>query len=211
MSAEGRGTVTCRTRLGARYDEPSTSLGRQDLVDLRLPQQKSSLVQLLATHPAGHLGIALTGVAGTTTGHDVGKLVSSAARYGQHAILLQWRTHRPAVRASAPRHFQCVPLRIGEVVNLRGDAPPATAGVPDCARWPSSRHGSSLSRAYSFFAAERRVYQAGWCRVHSAMVFPESCRFTGALSSTLEVVRGRRSEICGSASANSITARYPAR
>lgn len=115
-------------------------------VDLGLPQQKSPLIQLLASHPAGDLGVALAGVARTATRHNISELVSSAARYGQNAILLQRCADLPAVRAATPGQFQCIPLQIGEVVHLRGDTPPATTCVPGCARWPSGRHRLRLAR-----------------------------------------------------------------
>ncbi len=121
--------------------------GGQYLVDVRLPKQESLFVQLLTPHPAGHFGVALAGVARPATRHDVGKRISAAAGDRQHAILLQRSVHRSAVRAAAPRRFQCVPLQIAEVVGRRGDTPSATTGVPGCTRWPSGRHGLTLAWA----------------------------------------------------------------
>lgn len=115
-------------------------VGRQHSVDLGLPQQKSPFVQLLASHPAGHFGIALAGVARATAGHDVGDLVAPSPRDGQHAVLLERCRCGGAVRAAAPRQFQRIPLRIGEFVHLRSDTAPATARVSLRARRTPGRH-----------------------------------------------------------------------
>lgn len=122
----------------------STGAGCQHLVDLVLPQQKSSFVQLLASHPAGHLGIALAGVARAAAGYDVGDHVAPSARDRQHAILLQGSLGCAAVGASAPRSLQRGPLHVGQVVHFRGDAPSTTARISHCARGPASRHGQKL-------------------------------------------------------------------
>src|SRR6478752_4051783 len=110
-------------------------------VDLSVPQQKLTFVQLLATHPARHLGVALAGVAGAAAGHDVGHLIAPSARDRQHAVFLQRLLGRAAVGASAPGGLQCGPLHTGELVHLGGDAASATAGVPLRARRTSGRHG----------------------------------------------------------------------
>ena len=134
----------CRSRHQLMTADQAVS-ACQDPVDFGLTEQESLLVELLAPHPGGHLGVALAGIARAAAGDHVVEHISPAARDGQHAIFLQRGPGGSAVRAATPGHFQRGPLGIGEVVHFQSDAPPATPRVFHRAGW-ASRHRLRLPR-----------------------------------------------------------------
>lgn len=127
-------------------------VARQFPGDGGFPKQKPALVQLLSPQPAGHLEIALAGIAGPAGGHDVVERVSSAARDGLHTVFLQVCVVSLAIGTATPNLLQRSPLLGREVmVDLR-HATLATSGVHRgaAASWhPASLrpHAGSVAQA----------------------------------------------------------------
>src|SRR5215207_8364786 len=148
--------VTSATGARSAGGEP---LG-EDRPDLDVPRQERALVQPLAPQPAGHLVVALAGVAGAAGRGDVVEGVAPAPGDGQHAVALQRRAGRAAVRAATPRRLQRRPLPGAEVVLDPLHPALALARVPRT-RGPA-RHGPERRAAESVGEVDTRLVE----RVH---------------------------------------------
>src|SRR5215207_2717388 len=111
-----------------------------------MAQQERALIELLPAEPARHFVVALAGIAGTTSRHDVVERVAPAARDREHAVALEWPAGRAAVRAAAPRRLDGRPLLIAEVVLDATHPALALARGLGCAR-SLDRHGTRVCTA----------------------------------------------------------------
>ena len=102
-------------------------------VDLQVAQQERALVEPFSPQPAGHLVVALAGVAGAAGRHDVVERVAPATGERQYAVALQRLVGRAAVCAATPSRLECVPLLVAQVMLDAIHPALASAGGPGLA------------------------------------------------------------------------------